>query len=68
MPGLTSSANSTGTMTSALISSCGPTASSSSVAFTPPSTELSIGTTARSAVPACTASSVASMDAHAIAS
>src|SRR5260370_1297325 len=66
VPGLTSSANSTGTMTSALINSGGPAASSSSVAFTPPSTELSIGTTARAAWPECTASSVASIEAQAL--
>ncbi len=65
---LTSRANSTGTITSALMTSGGPVTNSSRVALTPPSTELSIGTTARCAVPECTASSVAAIDAHATAS
>ena len=61
VPGLTSRANSTGTITSALMTSGVPLASSSSVALTPPSTELSIGTTARSAAPVLTASSAAAI-------
>ena len=46
----------------------GPAASSSRVALTAPSTELSIGTIARSAAPARTASSAAGMLAQGIAS
>ncbi len=68
VPGRVSSANSTGTSTSAQITSSVPTASSSSVAVTAPSTELSIGTTPCSASPLRTASSVAWMLAHGSAS
>ena len=57
MPGRTSSENATGTVISARIISGSPCASSSSVTGTDPSTEFSIGTTARSASPARTASS-----------
>ena len=50
-PGAAASVNCTGTSTSRSRTSGAPTASESSVAVTPPSTVLSIATTAKSAVP-----------------
>jgi hypothetical protein len=60
VPGLASSANAMGTCSSAMMTRL-PVARSSRVAVTTPSTELSIGTTARSAVPSRTAASAAWM-------
>ena len=61
VPGRVSSANATGSGTSALITRSRPVASSSRVAVTAPSTEFSMGTMPRSADPLRTAASVAWM-------
>ena len=61
VPGRASSAKAIGSCSSAWICRSPPAVRSSRVAVTTPSTELSIGTTARSAVPARTAASAAWM-------
>ena len=61
VPGLASSANAMGICSSARMTRPFPVARSSRVAVTTPSTELSIGTTARSAVPSRTAARAAWM-------
>ena len=62
VPGLVSSANSIGSRVSARMSRSPSLARWSTVAVTMPSTELSIGTTARSASPALTAARVAPIE------
>lgn len=64
VPGLASSANSIGSVVSARISRSPAPVSSSTVAVTMPSTELSTGTTARSASPALTAARAAPTDGY----
>jgi hypothetical protein len=66
--GRTISANETGRVVSATITSASPVASSSRVRATTPSTEFSMGTSALSAAPLRTASRVAVTFAHAMSS
>jgi hypothetical protein len=62
VPDLASSANSIGSRVSARISRSPSLVRSSTVAVTMPSTELSIGTTARSVSPALTAARAAPIE------